>query len=195
MRETSRTRQDAANGYKRHGVFAITGPIETRKERERERERETPLLPGNVRVHCTVRLRTCAYPSELLFYLIPAAAATLSRRLARATFYSLLPSRSDCTPLPPFPCISIACTRILRLFHFISFTSSFNSQLFFFPFVFFLYVYFSLHLIFFSFLFLVLFFFFSEHVSFLFTQILEKKSRYIGILIDSTTTDFIKVLI
>lgn len=57
--------------------------------------------------HCTPRLRTCAYASELLFYLISAAAATLSRRLARATLYSLLPSRSGCAPpLPPCPSTS-----------------------------------------------------------------------------------------
>lgn len=59
---------------------------------------ERPLLSG------TARLRACAYASELSFYLISAAAATLSRRLARATFYSFLPSRSGCAPpLPPCP--------------------------------------------------------------------------------------------
>jgi len=44
--------------------------------------------------HCTVRLRACAYASGLSSYLISAAAATLSSRLARATFYSLLLSLS-----------------------------------------------------------------------------------------------------
>lgn len=39
--------------------------------------------------HCTARLRACAYANEISFYLISAAAATLSRRLARATFYTL----------------------------------------------------------------------------------------------------------
>lgn len=53
--------------------------------------------------HCTARLRACAYASELSFYLISAAAATLSRRLARAALYSLLPSRSGCAP-PLLPC-------------------------------------------------------------------------------------------
>lgn len=57
--------------------------------------------------------------------MISAAAATLSRRLARAALYSLLPSRSDCAPLPPPPRVSLARTRILGLFHFfICFTSS-----------------------------------------------------------------------
>lgn len=57
--------------------------------------------------------------------MISAAAATLSRRLARAALYSLLPSRSDCAPLPLPPRVSLARTRILGLFHFfICFTSS-----------------------------------------------------------------------
>lgn len=78
-------------------------------------ERERPSLPGTVQ---RLVIRACVYASELSFYLISAAAATLSRRLARATFYSLLPSRSGCAPLPPFPRVS---ERVHA--HFVSFTS------------------------------------------------------------------------
>lgn len=95
------------------------------RESERERERGRGERETIAARHCTARLRACAYASELSFYLISAAAATLSRRLARAALYSLLPSRSDCAPLPPPPRVSLARTRILGLFHFfICFTSS-----------------------------------------------------------------------
>lgn len=98
-------------------MFAIVGSNETgrvrRRKRERERERETPLLPGTIQRGYAA----CAYASKLSFYLISAAAATLSRRLAREpTFYSLLPSRSGYAPPPsPVPRVSLARTSTLSL--------------------------------------------------------------------------------
>lgn len=111
-RDTLWTRQDAANGRcEQCDVFTIVGPIETRRE-EREKERD----------HCCQALYSAAYvhartraSSRFIF----AAAATLSRRLARVTFYSLLPSRSGCVLLPPFPRVSPSHVHT----HFISFTS------------------------------------------------------------------------
>lgn len=116
-RDILRARQDAANGRReRHGVFAI-GPTAAS---EREGERETTLLPGTVQLGYTcMRVRERA----LVLFDFCRRAATLSRRLARATFYSLLPSRAGCAPLPSFPRVSFARTRTLRLFHFICFAS------------------------------------------------------------------------
>lgn len=126
MREILRTRQDAANGRTLQTTWRVRHRRSQRdRESERERERGRGERETIAARHCTARLRACAYASELSFYLISAAAATLSRRLARAALYSLLPSRSDCAPLPPPPRVSLVRTRILGLFHFfICFTSS-----------------------------------------------------------------------
>jgi len=129
-RENSRTRQDVANGRCQCCMACSPSPDPRPGERKR----------AIAAKRCTARLRACAYASEHSFYLISAAAATLSRRLARATFYSLLPSRSGCAPLSPYPRVALARTRILRLFHFICFTPS--SLAFFTPALFYLFIFF-----------------------------------------------------
>lgn len=89
------------------------------RDQERETERERSLLPGTV----PVRLRACAYASELSFYLISAAAATLSRRLARLhVLLSLSLSRQlhTSTSLPFAPFLAH------RLFHFVLLLSLFS---------------------------------------------------------------------
>lgn len=73
-----------------------------------------------------MRLRACVYASGLSFYLISAAAATLSRRLAPATFYSLslsfLLTASISTSLSPLS---------IRFLHSVPLSSAFSLPAFF----------------------------------------------------------------
>lgn len=109
-RDILRTRQDAANSRcERRGVFTIVGPTETKGKRERE------TIAAR---HCTAQLYVHARTRASSRF-ISAAAATLSRRLARVTIYSLLPSRSGCTLLPSFPRVSPSHVHT----RFVSFTS------------------------------------------------------------------------